>query len=78
MAFVNFRLEELHSLEYRRDADLFTDQEQRHMSQMQLHQSHQENPSTQRVKSSNITGKIKNNNFKPIKTRIQISITFNK
>lgn len=72
MAFVNFRLEELHSLEYRRDADLFTDQEQRHMSQMQLHQSHQENPSTLRAKSSNINGKIINNNLKPIKIRIQI------
>ncbi|KAF0766335.1 interaptin-like [Aphis craccivora] len=37
------KLEELHSLEYRRDAELFTDQEQRHMSQMQLHQSGQDN-----------------------------------
>ncbi|KAE9524273.1 hypothetical protein AGLY_015312 [Aphis glycines] len=37
------KLEELHSLEYRRDAELFTNQEQRHMSQMQLHQSGQDN-----------------------------------
>lgn len=57
--FVNFRLEELHSLEYRRDADLFTDQEQRHMSQMQLHQSHQESSSNLKAKSSNISGKVK-------------------
>ncbi|XP_025203403.1 polyamine-modulated factor 1-binding protein 1-like isoform X3 [Melanaphis sacchari] len=40
------KLEELHSLEYRRDAELFTNQEQRHMSQMQLHQSRQNNSIT--------------------------------
>lgn len=51
---INFRLEELHSLEYRRDADLFADQEQRHMSQMQLHQSQQNSSET---KSRKITGK---------------------
>ncbi|VVC41064.1 Hypothetical protein CINCED_3A005505 [Cinara cedri] len=38
---IDDKLEELHSLEYIRDAGLFTDQEQRHMSQMELHQSHQ-------------------------------------
>ncbi|XP_008178903.1 protein lava lamp [Acyrthosiphon pisum] len=37
------KLEELHSLEYRRDAELFNDQEQRHMSQMQLHKNRQDN-----------------------------------
>jgi len=47
----------LHSLEYRRDADLFADQEQRHMSQMQLHQSHHNSPVTQGANTSNITGK---------------------
>lgn len=51
------RLEELHSLEYRKDADLYTDREQRHMSQMQLHQSHQDDSSTLKAKSNNITGK---------------------
>jgi len=53
----NFRLEELHSLEYRRDAELFTDQEQRHMSQMQLHQSGQDNSIASGANSLKTTGK---------------------
>lgn len=52
------RLEELHSLEYKRDADLFTDQEQRHKSQMELHQGHQDNLKTKISKSSNTLGKV--------------------
>jgi len=54
---VNYRLEELHSLEYRRDAELFSDQEQRHMSQMQLHQNRQDNSITPGPNSLNTTGK---------------------
>lgn len=56
--YVVSRLEELHSLEYRRDADLFTDQEQRHKSQMELHQGSQDNLKTIRPKSSNTLGKV--------------------
>ncbi|XP_025417152.1 interaptin-like [Sipha flava] len=52
---IDDKLEELHSLEYRKDADLFTDQEQRHKSQMQLHQSDQDGSKTHKTKSSNIT-----------------------
>lgn len=56
--FVDFRLEELHSLEYIRDAHLYTDQEKRHMSQMKLYQSHQASSTTPlEVKSSDVTGK---------------------
>jgi len=47
----------LHSLEYRRDAELFTDQEQRHMSQMQLHQSGQDNSIASGTNSLKTTGK---------------------
>ncbi|XP_022173956.1 girdin-like [Myzus persicae] len=49
------KLEELHSLEYRKDAELFSDQEQRHMSQMQLHQNRQENSITPGANSINTT-----------------------
>jgi hypothetical protein len=62
-------LEELHSLEYRKDADLFTDQEQRHKSQMQLHQSDQDGSKTHKTKSSNITGKNKTLTVKLFKCR---------
>lgn len=48
----------MHSLEYKRDADLFTDQEQRHKSQMELHQGHQDNLKTKISKSSNTLGKV--------------------
>ncbi|CAI6371664.1 unnamed protein product [Macrosiphum euphorbiae] len=48
------KLEELHSLEYRRDAELFSDQEQRHMSQMQLH-NHQDNSITPGANSHQTT-----------------------
>jgi len=58
--YVNSRLEELHSLEYRRDAELFSDQEQRHMSQMQLHQNRQDNSITPGANSLNTTGKKSN------------------
>lgn len=62
--YFNSRLEELHSLEYRRDAELFSDQEQRHMSQMQLHKNRQNNSIT--PNSHKTTGKktLINNNVK--------------
>jgi len=47
----------LHSLEYRRDAELFSDQEQRHMSQMQLHKNRQDNFITPGANSHKTTGK---------------------
>ncbi|XP_060844421.1 girdin-like [Rhopalosiphum padi] len=49
------KLEELHSLEYRKDAELFTDQEQRHKSQMQLHQNRQDNSTTSGANSLKTT-----------------------
>lgn len=76
--FVESRLEELHSLEYRRDADLFADQEHRHKSQMQLHRSHQDgNSKTQREKSSNVTGKKNLQNYLEInKHRLKTLIVY--